>query len=256
VIDVRAHGFLPDPPGHAVTHVRHLLDRIGAPARTPDAVDFRAAEVVEDQGIVEGCVGFRIKIAIETLFRRRGLPLPRLSGYSLWTWARLIDSPGKPLLNEGCSPNQAFRALHEWGIATLDVWPEDPATMNDRPSLEKRCSALGFRFDGDYEISADSRAELVELLRRCLASFVPVTMAVFDGPAFSAYRGGILMPEDGAPNHYIGLDGYYTRPDGSTVFLPANQWGPTWGVSGFGEADESCVDTWQAIRGLDVRRAA
>ena len=253
---VRSHGYVPDDPGHVVTHVRHLLDRIGAPQRTPPAVDFAWADQIEDQSISESCVSWRIKCAIETLFRRLGNPLPPLSGYSLWTWTRMIDSPGAPLLNVGCSPSVAFRALHEWGIATREAWPEYPATMNDSPTLEKRCFALGFKFDGDYTIAADSRAEMVDLLRRTLTALVPVTFAIHDGPAFSAYRGGLYMPEDGAPNHYVGLSGYRTESDGSTTFRLVNQWGKMWGDGGYAWVPESAVDGWEAIRALDVRRTA
>jgi hypothetical protein len=258
-------GYQPDPAGHCVTAARHLL---GVPAITPPSATLHAAALagpgIMDQSITEACVAFATIGAIETRMAARHAPIPHRSPLCVYDLARAIDRVPNadgtlpPLLDLGSMPNQAMRALSEWGVCAYDARPTDSGAVNAEPSLEELSAAAAFELAGYYRIDAFGSAR-VGAVRQAIAQGYPVCFAVNVDAAFEAYDGsGVLGPPDFRElrgGHYLYAVGYRTDVALRTVFEFANSWGTAWGRSGFGEGNEAFVSGWSDVYVMDVRPA-
>jgi hypothetical protein len=257
------YGCLPDPDTVRTPSSRVLLGT----ASTPSAATLRAhtPSVPLDQGPTSSCVGHAFAASIFASLSAAGTPLPDVpSPVGIYTLARCIDRAATedggdlpPLVDTGSFPDQAARALREWGCgATITDWPTDPARINDEPTLGKLRGQSLFKLVGHYKINTYGGARVLDI-RRALAAGFAVTCAVDVDEAFEAYDGGVLGARkgDNLGGHYIYLHGYDTEVDGKTVFEGTNSWGIGWGALGRFRGDEAFAARLRDLYVMKVRRA-
>lgn len=247
------YGHVRDPKGHVVTHVRHLL---GAQAPPPAAasLEARVARVL-DQGPTSACVGFATAQAIDIA---RGAFTRGTSALGIYTIARSIDrAPAPdgrlpPLCDAGSQPNQAMRALTEWGAPSEGDWPSDPRTVNREPTLGELEAASSGKIRGTYGLTTPETR--VDDLKRALAGGLPVTFAIEVDQAFEDNTGQVIGAPLGAilGAHDLCAIGYDTSPDGSTRVRFVNSWGRTWGDRGFGWGDELFIAGWYDVYAVAI----
>jgi len=71
-------------------------------------------------------------------------------------------------------------------------------------------------------------------IKQAIMDYGPVTVAIYVGPAFWAYKGGIFnTSEDGTVNHGVVLVGWDDNQGADGVWILRNSWGTGWGEGGY-----------------------
>lgn len=273
------YGHVPDPDGHVRTSVHVHLARVGFVGEsTPDAVSHRQfGPGVFDQGPTSSCTGHAVSGAICATLGRGGTPLvipPSPNG--IYKVGRCIDRVRvngtlPPLVDAGAMPNQIMRGVTEFGVSGMGVPPQDgrysdvdPNTVNEEPDLGELEDAAEFELAGEYAISPFD-PNFVLLVRAAIASGLCVCFCTFvdtAGPrsveGWDPRSGPLSAPNTSDPHgglHYIYADGYRTN-NGETIVEWVNSWGKGWGLSGYGEGDESFLRAWSNAVAMKIRRPA
>ncbi len=75
-------------------------------------------------------------------------------------------------------------------------------------------------------------------IKQAVMTYGPVSVAIYAGPAFQAYGGGIFNAcEAGQINHAVVIVGWN---DSSNVWIIRNSWGPYWGEGGYMRIHYGC----------------
>ncbi|MCX7766677.1 MAG: hypothetical protein N2246_08260, partial [Candidatus Sumerlaeia bacterium] len=83
-------------------------------------------------------------------------------------------------------------------------------------------------------IGSDSGVPPVEAIKQAIMDYGPVCVAVYAGPAFQAYTGGIFNAcEIGEVNHAVMLVGWDDNQGPNGVWFLRNSWGTEWGEGGY-----------------------
>ncbi len=193
---------------------------------------------VEHQGVAEACVGYALVECLEGRARANRVALPRLSHHAVWTHARLAmnELTGEgveslPLANVGVVPLFAAQGLSRWGVPTLADWPDDPARMNELPTLDQDERASALRVTGWHRILSVGPQRLADV-RVAVSSNCMVAVGLSIDQAFDEYAGGVLAPTDMGKvvgRHMVPILGY----DGDGLLEGLNHWGKDWGEGGF-----------------------
>lgn len=265
-------GYRPDPAGHRANGF-HLCKASRKVQTSPSASLRRFCRVIFDQLSTGSCVGQATAKGVYIALRASGIDVPELfAPLSSYTPARAIDrSPDcsgqlPPLRDEGAEPNQAMRALTEWGLGYMHTWmdvetgtPEYDAALlrqvNMEPAFDQIQGSALCKLVGQYKIYSTGQARVLDV-RKAIDSGCPVVLACTAGcDEFGGYTGGVLSaPKSPRTDHYVVIDGYTTLEDGTTVFEGQNSWGPGWGESGCFRADEAWLQTATDLYALSVHK--
>ena len=254
------YGHIPNPDFVHVDPFRKLSESIKSDGSAPTIDLSSFAMPVADQGSTSSCPGHAVAGAVYTTCAAQGHQLPYVpSPKGIYTDARCIDrtpSPElgwalPPLTDEGAFPDQAVRAIAEWGVMPIQAPTTDgrysdcdPVTINDEPTLNDLEAESALVLTGAYGIDIDVIGkQRVMDLRKSLSNGYAVCFSTYVGIEFENWTPskGPLKGVNGTPNHYVYLISYRTLPDGTTVFKFRNSWGPGWGIYGDGLGDESFV---------------
>jgi Papain family cysteine protease len=210
--------------------------RLGAPAQLPpDASLQQFVRRVNDQGQTESCVGQALTKAIDTRLRKLGINVDEPSAQAAYTGGRELEvGPDGQLTDTGSVAADVFKFLRDIGVAREQVWPLDPAKINEKlpwDVLQDASHFLLFQWWRIYE-SGVSRSDAIA---NALAQGFPVVFAQQVDNKFFSYSGGTILAldADDAGGHMMCILGYRTRKDGTREFLVINSWGINWGESGY-----------------------
>lgn len=234
------YGHRPDPVGYKRTPVHHLVG-LSAPPASASLEAFLPARF--DQGQTGRCVGYGKVGAIYTTGKGA---IALGSPTNVYRNARAIDRVLRadgtydPLVDEGSEPNQADRAIAEFGMLAFDPAVDgpdiSPDELNREPTLLDTENSSGTELVGSYSI--DDTADIAQVsleLRRAIAAGYAVTFAIPDtDDAFENYSGGVLGASSGQVygGHENFCYAYETSPAGVLTFYGCNSWGETWGLHG------------------------
>ncbi|MFA9262919.1 MAG: C1 family peptidase [Undibacterium sp.] len=216
---------------------------------------------VKDQSRQGACVGFATNTGIEARMNYLNTPVEPLSNQGTYVLARCVDRVPTangvlpPLEDEGSRPNQAMRALTEWGIPLLSKRPDDDDTVNDEPTLDEIESAAKFRVKGQYEIKGYGK-DRIDQIKNALAQGFPLCFAVMVDTAFEEWDGrspiGLPDPADILGGHYLCAMGYDTTHSGLIEVKFMNSWGVKWGSRGVGHGNEDFIRGMASIYAMDI----
>lgn len=212
-----------------------------APAKLPDAVDFRATRTVGqvlDQGPTLACTAFSLATVIdhEAALVRGGAAAHESP---MHIWARYAN----PSMSEAIQSNTGK------GVTTFDRFPFDAKVANawdqGRPppaaSLAKADAASDVRIVDVTKLEPkDVQGALASghAVWFALAAAHYITKTVGKGdaqiiPPYDYRR----VPADKQMGHAIALVGYRKSKDGKLYYLVQNSWGKAWGANGFAFID-------------------
>lgn len=255
------YGHIKDPLGHRRTPVRCLVGAGGFP--TAASLEQFLPDVM-DQGQTGRCVGYGKSGSIFTS-GKGGIYLPSPTG--IYRLARAIDRypdvDGNlpPLIDEGSQPNQADRAIREYGVSPFDPAVDGPniasEELNREPSLEELEDDSATHLIGDYaldETAPDFEAQFC----RTLAAGYAISFAIPDiDDGFENYSGGVL----GAPvgriygGHELFAFGYEITPADEFKGKGQNSWGTVnWGVGGRFEFNRAFLARMVDVQAMRVLR--
>ena len=81
----------------------------------------------------------------------------------------------------------------------------------------------------------------VDAIKRAIMQYGPVSVAVYAGPAFQAYSGGVFNAcENKSCNHAVVLVGWDDNQGPGGVWIVRNSWGAGWGEAGYGRMLYGC----------------
>lgn len=268
-MSARAKGYIPDPEGHRVTSFRRAkLLAFGAQA-LPDSVDHRPHCVpVLDQNACGSCVGHAVACACTDALTLSGAPLAfTASPRGCYLLARAVDrnDPSQPLIDEGSMPNQAVRAVQEWGVHAMKAPSPlgfnsdcDASNVNNEPTLWELEQDSVSLILGQYEIDSFGAQRVVDICA-ALANGYPVTCSVSAGndtwQEWTPARGPLGSQSPVELDHYVRFVGYRTA-NGKRIFSIRNQWGTEWGDAGDIEVTEAFVAQIGDVYAFSVKVAS
>lgn len=243
----RPKGYRPDPAGHRKMGF-HLLPAFRATS-TPDSASVEdCAPPVMDQGETSSCVGHGTSGAVFTSLKKAGTPLTFVpSPRGIYCLARAVDrvDSTQPLTDEGSEPNQAMRAIGEWGVRPIQAPTSDgrysdcePANVNAEPTLAELEQDAQDCVVGAYAITVTGPTR-IEQMRQAIAAGHAVGIGTFVATDFESWtpdKPAIGAQNESDPNgggHWFYAVGYRTAPTGKTEVRIRNSWGSaTWGDNG------------------------
>lgn len=228
-------GHLQDPPDPRDWNAGAKL---GAPRNLPKECLGLEGHVrrVLNQGMTSRCVGCATGSGIDVRLRRLGIVAPEPSSLGIYTLARGYDSEkSEPLIDSGCYPRMAMRAVRESGVPTEESWPSDDArTVNLAVpwDVHQKASAAKLRAWRRIDTMGDGRLDEIAL---ALVNGYPVPYGRAVGRAFEDYNGKGAVeatpPGQSLGGHDTLILGYTT--DGlERIWRCLNSWG-SWGDKGF-----------------------
>jgi len=126
-----------------------------------------------------------------------------------------------------------MRFVQTNGVPREDVWPFDPAMVNEKTPWDVLQDASRFLLFAWWRIYSSGQ-QRSDAIAQALANGFPVIFGLEIDNAFFGYSGGTIMTmnSDIAGGHMLCIVGYRTRADGTREFLVVNSWGRGWGESG------------------------
>lgn len=196
-------------------------------------------ETIPDQGATEACVGHAFATSLHVRSLLAGSPIARPSAKGIYDVARLLDRPGQPLVDVGCSPSAALHGMARFGLVAEERWPTTEGGIDERPPLDVFTHGLGSLLSGWYRIASGPGA--AEGVRAALAAgHVPVFAMDVD-EAYEDHDGADVVRALAGPvvgRHMQALVGY--GPEGFTV---AGSWGRAWGRGGYAVIAEELLES-------------
>jgi hypothetical protein len=257
----RVYGHIRDPIGHRRTPVCRL---VGSGTYPRQASLETQCPLAKDQGQTGRCVGFGKWGAI---FASTSGTV-NLSPTGIYRLARAVDRipDGRgnlpPLIDEGCQPNQADRALSEWGASP---WDDDldgaeitDADLNGEPSLAELRHDSALHLVGSYTID-ESAPDFEANICRSIAAGYAISFAIPDcDDGFEAYAGGVLGEPLGRTygGHELFCFGYELAADGQIYVDGQNSWGQSWGRHGRFRGSRAFTRRWVDVQAMKVTRRA
>lgn len=230
-------GYKPAPPEvskarHAAAAIRHdgrvsRLPEVVAPAF--DAREMGWCHPIKDQGPCGSCYQFSgagpctdafIKAGQKSIFgtgngfaEQYGMDCHRNWGgcnggdeLDIISWAKTNGLPTEADYGKyrggstgTCKTGVAYHKIADWGYCT-------PGQQNGVAS------------------TAD--------MQKCIAAYGPISVA-FDAGGCDSYQGGIMRGRGSNVDHAVMCIGWKTQANGKVAFLGQNQWGTSWGESGY-----------------------
>jgi len=226
----------PDPEHVRVAESRSIPFRSVPSAAAPD-MHIQPIMWIHDQGQTPSCAGQSTAACIE---QDAG---ERLSGVELWreSLRRLgtavsmdegtyIYAVGEGAVERGCVP---YREGEQDDVAWVLRSTDQPGLACELDASVRRVPApQRVRIDA---VGADRLTALVDALGRGLRVCAggPITARLQartrDMAGTIAYDDEVWGQRDSIGGHAMRIAGYWRRPDGSTLGLIQNSWGPDWG---------------------------
>ena len=257
MIGTHGTGYRPDPVGHRYNLFRavHPAAKMrGGSPKFPNGPIELAPDVWNQDG-TSSCGGHGAACALTILLRAAGKVTPScVSPLACYRMARMIDRAAwnptgdlPPLQDDGVQPNQLARGLVEFGLqfesempgsktaADSDYMDWLSANINTEPKLGDFLASDANQVLIDWTEILDNDVEKPALVAASIQSGAPVTVAIDASTAsFQGYSGGgVLVLEQGQPNHLVCLLGVRPANNGTREleYLLQNSWGP-WGDGG------------------------
>lgn len=257
--DRHVYGHIRDPIGHRRTPVQRL---VGAGTYPRQASLELYAPHPGDQGRTGRCVGYGKWGSMYTSTQGEVNASPT----GIYRLARAVDRiPMRdgslpPLLDIGCQPNEADRAMAEWGTSPWDDAIDGPDIaeddLNAEPSLDElRRDSAGLIF-GSYAID-EGWGDFEANFCRTIAAGYAVSFAVPDcDDAIEGYTGGILGARGGQVygGHELFAFGYEIAADGQIYVDGQNSWGRQWGVGGRFRGSRAFMRRWVDVQAMRITR--
>jgi len=247
---------VPDPVGHRYTSAARLVGSATPPERA--SVNDWAPPIFDQRGKGE-CVGEATGGAFDTSLRAayesallEKRPPPTLPPFEVtspsWIYkiARSVDrdGPSDPLTDDGCQPNQAVRAIEEFGLLGFDECSDEDKDVNVEATALQFQKASRVHSVGWRQITSRGHSLTLDIMRAIAFAKVAVMFAIDVYQNYEDYSKGILGPELLGQNlggHMQYLTEYYTTPAGLIVFRVRNSWGDSWGDGGCAWVDDRFV---------------
>lgn len=257
----QVYGHIRDPLGHRRTPVCRL---VGTATYPRQASLETSAPIPGDQGQTGRCVGYGKWGAMYTSTRGELNASPT----GIYRLARAIDRLPRhdgslpPLLDLGSQPNEADRAMAEWGVSPWDMTLDGPdisaEDLNAEPSLEELRRDSAAMIIGSYAIdewASDFEANVC----RAIAAGYAISFAVPDcDDGIEGYTGGVLGARFGQVygGHELFAFGYDIAADGQIYVDGQNSWGRGWGVGGRFRGNRAFMRRWVDVQAMRVTRRA
>ncbi len=254
-------GWRPNPPDVRDFTIDRLLGaRAPTEGATPSMRAWRGPVLYQDG--VSACVGFAFARALYMSMAVKlppGADVPMPAPQFIYAIGRAEQYAGMdplerpPLVDEGCFPRLAARALKGVGFCREVVMPFDPDTINDAPPGEAFLGAYDQKALS-YHLIAERGQARIEALRETLLRRVPVVYGMDVDRAFMEHRGTTPIRRvnslDIQGGHMMCV--LEVLPNGDVV--TDNWWGPSWGREGIGiiSADLFGSDTISDVIALDA----
>lgn len=261
--DTRVYGHIRDPIGHRRTPICRL---VGSGTYPRQASLESQAPPAANQRNTGRCVGYGKWGSMYTTTRGKVNASPT----GIYRLARAIDRVpdrhGKlpALIDEGCQPNQADRAIAEWGVSPWDDALDDAdeisnADLNAEPSLDELRKDSALLLVGSYAID-ENASDFEANVCRAIAAGYAISFALPDtDDGFEAYQGGVLGAATGRTygGHELFAFGYELSADGGIYVDGQNSWGRIdWGVGGRFRGNRTFMRRWVDVQAMRVREAA
>jgi hypothetical protein len=270
-------GYRPVPAGRAQIPW-HLHPRSRAAGVIPSSVDltpFRPP--IYDQGSIGECSGEGTVGSVTTTLAKAGTPVSALlSPLSVYRLGRCIERALKysggvlpKLTDSGANPDDVFRALNLYGVATCQdvagvpgpcaaLTAYEEAHVNDEPSLEELELDDKFKALGQFLITSTGQQRLDDVAR-ALASGFAVGFSVYaSDDRFQRYAGGVMGPPPSGVycDHWVYMTGFVTSVTNHRIYRAPNSWGEGWGEQGEFQACEEIVLASDCVEVASVKKAA
>lgn len=221
----RGLGYRRDEPGK---HAPYGVARgaVVYPETNLALVDY--APTVQDQGVLEACVGYALACAAFVKQVTEGKPAILPSGDFIWWNSKKYR--GDEAFNIGTFPSLAVQTLGELGMCPDGDFQIGDGDYAKHPSARAYRSAYDARFHVETRDIFAVDEDLRNQLKAAFAELGPVTMGFSVDTSFrdlgphDVYSGpsGEILGD-----HYLCALGY--TPEGVLV---QNSWGPYWGNAG------------------------
>jgi hypothetical protein len=154
-----------------------------------------------------------------------------LSVLALYYLCRERMQPSRVHEDSGTYVFLACDCLRRFGVCTEEVWPFEPSTLFDAPSIMAMREAYLHKIHAYYRIKQtglDRTNSVIDALR----ANHPVVYATEVGDNWLRYQAGQVLQrpnvsEGGHATHLVGWD------ESRGVFIGENSWGTRWGEDGY-----------------------
>lgn len=192
------------------------------------------------QGAASSCVGFALTRAIQLAAAVDGVDLLPSPAWIYWV-ARAQGrdvrgtAPPPPIVDGGCYPRLAMKAVQSMGLVRWDEWPYDDATPTSPPALGTIRAAFASQGLRYYRIPSYGMARIEEVAR-ALSMRLPVIFGAQVDRAFCEHAKPeavkAIDPTQIVGGHMMAC--VAVEPD--MRVRVSNSWGSAWGGLGDGTA--------------------
>lgn len=228
------------------------------PAQLPVKVDLRPSwGDILDQGSLGSCVANSVVYQLRYVLKKNTGKILDMSRLFIYYNGRLLSN--FPLNEDtGLSMRNGFQSVATYGTLPEVQWPYNISKFSTRAPDELYKNALTNKYVKYYAVSQD-----INELKKCLKDGFGISfgMALFSSFMTTnvAKTGKVPMPKESSEQrvggHAMALVGY---DDSIQSFIVANQWGKSWGDSGYCYIPYALIlnkkltgDLW-TVRGYDV----
>jgi hypothetical protein len=242
-----------------VSSARRLVGVETPPSRTFELAQHRprslgAQWIDRNQGGTQSCLGWGWGGMLTTLLLSQGAALDSpIAAMSIYSPTRAVDrdNANEHLTDVGGYPNQAARAISEWGVCLESAWPFDPSPTTDEfrsygidaePNQIERLKAMRKLRVFDPRKLYTLGDELVLDMKRALSTHAvdapkgrPVGFALNVDHDFEQNLGTTVQKMTGPTRgwHWMYAFAYdVVQSTGETIFFVENSWGRDHGDGG------------------------